>query len=74
MMEAPVVSPATNPLAALTVATEVLELVHDPPAVASASAVDVALHTDVVPVIAAGKPVTVILYVAALAPQLLVIA
>ena len=42
-----------------TVATEVLLLIHVPPAVASLNVVDDPIHTDVVPVMAAGSGLTV---------------
>jgi hypothetical protein len=47
----PAAMPATTPVLILTVATDVLDELHTPPPVASASVILLPLHTLVVPVI-----------------------
>src|SRR5665647_2384158 len=52
-------TPVTTPVPATTVATAGVALLHVPPAVASANVVVKPTHTFVVPVITAGKGLTV---------------
>ena len=59
MVTAPADTPVTTPVE-LTVAMDVLLLLHVPPGVASASVVDDPMHTVLLPVMAAGPAVTVI--------------
>ena len=72
MSVVPALTPVTIPVVALTVATDVPELLQVPPVVASESVVVLDAQTVVVPVIAAGVAgtvVTVITFVAETAPQ-----
>lgn len=64
MVAVPLVTPVTTP-AELMVATPVLLLLHEPPAVASAKVTVAPVHTLVVPVMAAGVVLTVIFCTAA---------
>ena len=70
MIDVPPDTPVTNPTA-LTVATEVLPLLHVPPAVASVKEVLVPEQNSPVPVIpvTVGNGVTVIVCVAVAVPQ-----
>ena len=58
MVNVPAATPVTTPVV-LIVATEVLLLLHVPPAVASVKLVVNPIHTDAVPVMVAGKGLTV---------------
>ena len=59
----PADAPVTSPVALLTVATEVLLLLHVPPVVASVNVVVEPTHTADAPLIAAGSGLTVIVVV-----------
>ena len=62
MVTTPEATPVTTPVAELTVATEVLELDHVPPEVASVSVIEEPGHTVLLPAIAAGPGVTVTVF------------
>jgi hypothetical protein len=59
MVEVPVATPVTTPEDDPTVATVVVELIHEPPLVASVSVIDDPAQTVLPPLIAAGAAVTV---------------
>ena len=73
MVDVPEIAPHAVP-ELVTVATEVLALLHKPPVAASAKEVDELAHNVVVPVMvpAAGKAFTVTIWVAVAVPQELV--